>query len=75
MNSNKETVVFELDERVHGAIPLTEAAHTLGLSYLAARDLLLRGRLRGFKHEGRWYVEAASVATHNVQLRSSNETV
>ena len=61
MDSNKETVVFELDEQVHGTIPLTDAAHTLGLSYLAARDLLLRGRLKGLKHEGRWYVEQASI--------------
>ena len=67
--------MFELDEQVHGAIPLTEAAHALGLSYLATRDLLLRGRLRGFKHEGRWFVEAASLTTHKTHRRSSNETL
>ena len=53
--------MFELDEQVHEAIPLSEAAHALGVSYLAARDLLLRRQLKGFKHGGRWYVEQASI--------------
>ena len=66
---------MELDQDSHGGIPLTEAAHTLGLSYLAARNLLLRGRLRGFKHEGRWFVEAALLNAHKTHRRSSNETL
>ena len=43
-------------------VPLTEAAFHLRVSYLAARDMLLRGELQGEKHDGRWYVEESSIA-------------
>ena len=42
-------------------IPLADAAHHLRVSYLAARDMLLRGELRGLKRDGRWFVEQASI--------------
>lgn len=46
-------------------IPLADAAHHLRVSYLAARDLLLRGELQGLKRNGRWYVETSSLAERN----------
>ena len=42
-------------------IPLADAAHRLGVSYLAARDMLLRGDVKGLKRGDRWYVEASSL--------------
>ena len=43
-------------------IALSVAALKLGLTYHRTRDLLLTGRLRGGEDEGRFYVEAESVA-------------
>jgi hypothetical protein len=42
-------------------IGLTEAAHTLGLSYQAAYRLMLLGFLHGYKRNGRWLVASADV--------------
>ena len=42
-------------------IPLAEAAHQLGVAYLTARDMLLRGDLKGLKQKKRWYVERGSL--------------
>ena len=38
-------------------VPLTLAAQQLRRSYLATRDLVLRGALRGRQQDGRWYVD------------------
>ena len=43
-------------EATKEAVPLTEAAHTLGLSYLTMRDKVLRGEIDGFKFLHHWYV-------------------
>jgi hypothetical protein len=40
---------------------LTEAAHTLGLSYQSAHRLVLLGFLRGHKRGGRWLVDSVDV--------------
>ncbi len=45
-----------MTDRPAPALPLTEAAHAIGLSYFATRDRLLRGELEGEKRAGHWYV-------------------
>lgn len=42
-------------------IPLTDAAHQLGLPWERAWRALLTGRLEGQKRGSRWYVTASSV--------------
>lgn len=42
-------------------VPLSEAAHRLGLSWPAAWRLVLIGRLSGGKANGRWFVRVASI--------------
>jgi hypothetical protein len=54
-------VSFDIEESEKG-VPLTVAAHALGLGYLATRDRLLRGELTGFRRRGRWYVSGRSLA-------------
>ena len=48
-------------QAVKQTIGLTEAAHTLGLSYQATHRLMLLGFLRGYKRRGRWLVASADV--------------
>lgn len=43
-------------------VPLSEAAHRLGLTWSRAYSRLLAGELKGRKVGGRWVVEAESVA-------------
>lgn len=43
---------------------LAEAAQTLRLSWWGARQLLLRGDLKGALIDGRWRVERASLAAY-----------
>ena len=38
-------------------VPLTLAAQQLRRSYLATRDLVLRGELQGRQEGGRWFVD------------------
>ena len=42
-------------------VPLTLAAQQLRRSYLATRDLVLRGALRGRQQGGRWFVDGADL--------------
>ncbi len=51
-----------MTDRPAPALPLTEAAHAIGLSYFATRDRLLRGELEGEKRAGHWYVFKHSIA-------------
>ena len=49
-------------------IPLIEAAQRLGLSYNQALRLVLIGQLDGRRSNGRWLVDAQSVAEHKRRL-------
>ena len=43
-------------------VPLIHAAFALQRGYLATRDLVLRGKVKGFRDErGRWLVDAADL--------------
>ena len=54
-------------------ITLPEAARQLSISWERAWRALLRGEIRGEQHDGRWYVDAASVAAYALQRNSDNE--
>jgi len=41
---------------------LVEAAHALKLSYNPTLRLVLTGKLKGEQRDGRWYVDAKSLA-------------
>ena len=51
-----------IDTVIEAAVPLTAAAHQLGLSWQQAWRALLVGQLSGEKRGGRWFVYSASVA-------------
>ena len=53
-------------------ITLPEAARRLSISWERAWRALLKGELQGEKHEGRWYVDAASVAAYALRRDSNN---
>jgi hypothetical protein len=55
-------------------ISLTDAAFELGLRYHRALNLVLCGDLRGRKVEGRWKVDAASVARVKTERQALRES-
>jgi len=50
------------------SLALTEAAHSMGMSYQTTHRLVLLGVLRGIKQNGRWLVDVDDVRR---ALRSS----
>ena len=42
-------------------LPLSQAAHQLGLSWAQAWRLVLQGELKGEQRNGRWYVAADEI--------------
>lgn len=57
------------------SVPLTQAAATLGLSYRATLDLVLRRRLRGHQDCNRhWWVDSDDL-TREVGERAARELV
>jgi len=53
-----------MDRNTAGDIPLSVAAHRLGVSWATAWRLLLKGDLVGEKIGGRWVVTSDSVETY-----------
>ena len=44
--------------RIVNVIDLTEASTRLGISYVAARNWVITGKLRAERRLGRWFVDA-----------------